>query len=259
MSEASECQWFYEKDGEEAGPMPEAELLQLLKSGQVFPDTLLWTESMVGWQPALELEPFRTALREGESVWTPSPRPWVRFWARRVDLALYEAVALGAMARIGMDGTQMETVFGLVMILAMILIEAILLSTLGTIFGKWLFNISLTNAAGEKLTFDTSLYRTFLLWLRGMAFGIPILNVLAMIFGFRNLTRNEESSWDRDARTVVRHRKVSPFRWVAAFLVMGCYVLGLTVMLWPQIEAQLEKQQKELQRIEAEMKESKKT
>lgn len=255
MSEAIECLWFYEKDGEESGPVPETELLRLLKEGLVFPDTLLWTESMVDWQPALELEPFRSALREGESVWMPAPRPWVRFWARRVDLALYEAVALGLLVRVGIDTARLETVLGMLIILGMILAEAVLLRVFGTTFGKWLFNISLTTGTGERLPFDAGLYRTFLLWLRGMALGIPFINLLAMVLGFRNLTLNQESSWDRDSGTIVRHRKVQPFRWVAAFLILGCYVLGLTVMLWPEIERQIEKQTLELQRIEAEMKE----
>jgi len=244
MIETSECLWFYEKDGEESGPLFEVELLQLLKSGAVFPDTLLWTSTMVDWQPALELEPFRSVLREGQSVWDPNPRPWVRFWARRVDLAIYEALFLGFMARFGEHLADLETAVGLVMVLAMIMVETCLLTFTGTTIGKWLFNISLSTPAGQKLSFHTALYRTFLLWLRGLGFGIPFVSVVTMAVGLRNLTLNGESSWDRDGGTVVRHRKVSPLRWVGAFLILATFFICLTRIFWPEIQRQVLEMQK---------------
>ena len=247
MNDPTNYLWFYEKDGEEAGPVSEGELLDLLKSGQVFPDTLLWTESMVDWQPALDLEPFRSGLREDGSVWTPAPRPWTRFWARRVDLIIYDVVALAVLFWIGNNGMEIDDSIGLfLMILFMILAETCLLVWMGTTFGKWLFNISLTRPGGERLSFNSALYRTFLLWLRGLGLGIPFINLAAMAIGLRNLTVNQESSWDRDAGTIILHRKVSLLRWVAAFLIIGTYFIGLTVMLWPEIE----KKSLEMQKLE---------
>jgi len=249
MIEVNQCLWFYEKDGEEAGPIQEAELLQLLKAGTVFPDTLLWTEKMVGWQPALELEPFRSALRDGESVWTPAPRPWVRFWARMVDLSIYEAMALGVLLRTGEDVAEANAVTWLFMILWTIMLEASLLSWSGTTIGKWLFHISLSRPNGERLDFNASLYRTFMVWLRGLAFQFPLINFITMAVGYRNLVVNQESTWDRDGGTIVRHRKVSPIRWVGAFLILVTFTLSYMVVFESQILEQLQKMEAKSQRV----------
>ena len=47
--------WFYASDGQQKGPLPEAQLRDLIARGMVRPDTLVWTEGMSGWQKAAEI------------------------------------------------------------------------------------------------------------------------------------------------------------------------------------------------------------
>lgn len=48
------AQWYYAINGEQAGPVEEAELKQLSAQGKVQPDTLVWKEGMQDWKPYSE-------------------------------------------------------------------------------------------------------------------------------------------------------------------------------------------------------------
>jgi hypothetical protein len=44
--------WFFASEGKQQGPYPEAQLHELIASGTVTAETLVWTEGMTGWQKA---------------------------------------------------------------------------------------------------------------------------------------------------------------------------------------------------------------
>ena len=43
--------WYYVDAGQQAGPVDDAQLEELLRSGRIQSDTLVWREGMVNWQP----------------------------------------------------------------------------------------------------------------------------------------------------------------------------------------------------------------
>lgn len=45
------AQWYYAADGEQAGPVEETELKNLLSEGKISADTLIWKEGMADWSP----------------------------------------------------------------------------------------------------------------------------------------------------------------------------------------------------------------
>jgi hypothetical protein len=45
-------QWFYELNGEPCGPVTEAELGEMAEEEDIFPHTLVWTDSQTRWLPA---------------------------------------------------------------------------------------------------------------------------------------------------------------------------------------------------------------
>lgn len=47
--------WFYAANGQQQGPLPEAQLRDLMVRGTVRADTLVWSEGMSGWQRAAEI------------------------------------------------------------------------------------------------------------------------------------------------------------------------------------------------------------
>jgi hypothetical protein len=51
----AEVQWYYARDDQPMGPVSVAELKQLVDSGQLKPDDLLWREGMDAWTTAINL------------------------------------------------------------------------------------------------------------------------------------------------------------------------------------------------------------
>jgi hypothetical protein len=48
----SDRSWFFASQGQQQGPFPEAQLRQLIATGTVTAETLVWSEGMTGWQKA---------------------------------------------------------------------------------------------------------------------------------------------------------------------------------------------------------------
>jgi uncharacterized RDD family membrane protein YckC len=44
-------QWHYSENGQQAGPVSDSELDQLIQSGKLNPDSLVWKEGMAQWEP----------------------------------------------------------------------------------------------------------------------------------------------------------------------------------------------------------------
>src|ERR1700737_4510051 len=51
----AERSWFFASNGQQQGPVPEAQFRDLIARGSVTPDTLVWSEGMAGWQRAGEI------------------------------------------------------------------------------------------------------------------------------------------------------------------------------------------------------------
>ena len=62
--------WFYIQDSAQKGPIPKAELVELLRSGRLPPDTLVWTHYMQDWTRAPEVE----ELQKGDGASPAPPR-----------------------------------------------------------------------------------------------------------------------------------------------------------------------------------------
>jgi len=51
----AERSWFFASNGQQQGPIGEAQFRDLITRGSVTPDTLVWTEGMSGWQRAADV------------------------------------------------------------------------------------------------------------------------------------------------------------------------------------------------------------
>jgi len=49
-------EWHYAVDGQPQGPVQEADLVNMLSSGRLPPETMVWTQEMQDWAPANQLE-----------------------------------------------------------------------------------------------------------------------------------------------------------------------------------------------------------
>ena len=68
MSTAAE--WYYQREGQRAGPVTIDELRQMLRAGQVHRDELVWGAGMADWLPASQVDKLRESsfLNPGQGV-----------------------------------------------------------------------------------------------------------------------------------------------------------------------------------------------
>jgi uncharacterized RDD family membrane protein YckC len=59
--------WYYVDAGQQAGPVDDVQLQELVSSGKVLPETLVWQEGMANWQP------YQEVRRPGLRLATPVP------------------------------------------------------------------------------------------------------------------------------------------------------------------------------------------
>ncbi len=57
---ASQTQWYLARDGQQYGPMTDAELAKFIELGHLQPNDLLWREGFPDWRPAMVVFPPRT-------------------------------------------------------------------------------------------------------------------------------------------------------------------------------------------------------
>ncbi len=60
--------WFYAINGQTFGPFDADLLCAKYTAGEVGDASYVWHEGFEGWKPALEVEPFASALRQGEAL-----------------------------------------------------------------------------------------------------------------------------------------------------------------------------------------------
>jgi hypothetical protein len=58
----SEAAWWYASNGQRMGPVALADLGQLIETGTIQLDTLVWTEGMAAWQPASSVAALESYL-----------------------------------------------------------------------------------------------------------------------------------------------------------------------------------------------------
>ncbi len=157
-------------------------------------------------------------------------RPWVRYFARIVDVFLF-SILVGFM--LGMFAPSVlvipSALLGMIILFVWIFQESILLTNCGTTLGKWLFKIKVRNSNGQKLTFSEALNRSFSVWIKGMGAGVPILSLITLLTSRSKLKRDAITAWDEEGGFVVTHGKIGALRSVAIVVLLLSY---FTVGAW---------------------------
>lgn len=140
--------------------------------------------------PDLPLDP--------DGLFRPEPRPWRRYWARMFDNYVF-GLPIGIIVGLTIPGVlQMPRLLvGILMQPAIYVLEACLLATIGTTLGKALFNVSVRKVDGNRLTLGEAMVRTFSVWVMGLGLSIPIVSLFTCINGYKTLSAEGATAWDR--------------------------------------------------------------
>ena len=104
-------------------------------------------------------------------------------------------------------------------LLLFILAESVFISTMGATPFKALLKIKILDRNGKKLSFANSFKRSYLVWFKGLAFGIPPITTITCILSNVKLKTRRATSWDRSTDSLVYCGRLSFLRSATAIVV----------------------------------------
>lgn len=234
-------QFYLLIDGKKSGPFTAYALHGMVKDGSVTEETVAWHAGLDAWKPMGEVPALEsyfkapeipketetdtkpesdipyTAAAQAARRGTTAPvarivhnvRPWRRAVARLVDTQLFYITVSLAQFKMGhIDNAHFyqPTMLDLLSIYAMwIVVESLLLSSIGTTPGKALLSLRIFTEEGEKLSFGRALKRSVLVWWRGFGIGFLPLQIFVGVLSYLNLTQSGTTVWDASVKTRVGH------------------------------------------------------
>jgi uncharacterized RDD family membrane protein YckC len=170
----------------------------------------------------------------------PQIRPWVRFFARIIDIWLTQFLLLGILVFLGItlvildprSGQAFINAFSnidptldmiftfMVSLLVLALIEPFFLSNFGYTPGKWLLQTRVVNPDGTNLTFSQAMNRSLSVYIRGFLLGIPFFSLITLLIESSKLEKEGKTTWDRNGGHVILHNRIGVPRTIAAIILL---------------------------------------
>jgi uncharacterized RDD family membrane protein YckC len=247
--------WYYARDGKREGPISQEEMQRLIDATALSADTPIWSEQLSQWTAVKDVSVFRLpamipppppplsppplppsdAVHDSTSPGRELPaaanfeaRPWVRYWARYVDMGFGGFLVGIAWVAFGLDTAKFEAVFVLSVAFAWVFVESTLLSSWGTTPGKWLLKTTVREPDGNRLTFTRALSRSFSVWWRGMGIGFPLATLFTCLVAYNKLSNGGSTTWDREGHFQVRHQRIGPLRVIVTVLfLLAIFILAV--------------------------------
>jgi len=180
-------------------------------------------------------------LERAKSGRTSEPRPWQRLAARLFDYAIWGlvlALLLSELRALGLVPEELSYWLGHPLLAPVLItgswvpIESLLIASVGTTPGKWLFGVflqfSISDAYARRDTraqLRRALQRSFRVWWEGVACGFPLLAPVLIAVAYEKIAQNQETDWDFAQDVLVTHGPPGVLNTVTG-------VCGLAAMLW---------------------------
>jgi hypothetical protein len=180
-------------------------------------------------------------LERAKSGRTSEPRPWHRLAARLFDYALWGLVLALLLSELrGADVIPESVAWWLghpliapiLITLSWVPIEGLLIASLGTTPGKWLFGVYLQFSISDayarrdaRAHFERGLKRAFRVWWEGIACGFALLAPVMIAVAYEKVAQNQETDWDFAQDCLVTHGPPGVLNALTG-------VCGLAAMLW---------------------------
>jgi hypothetical protein len=180
-------------------------------------------------------------LERAKSGRTSEPRPWNRLGARLFDYAIWGivlALLLSELRAAGLVPDKAAFWLGHPLVAPMVItgswiaIETLLMASLGTTPGKWLFGcylqFSISDAYANR-SMRSQLLRAFKrslrVWWEGMGCGFPLVAPILIAIAYERVVQNQETDWDFAQDCLATYAPPGILNTITG-------VCGLTAMLW---------------------------
>ncbi|MEY4483901.1 MAG: hypothetical protein RL693_1353 [Verrucomicrobiota bacterium] len=238
--------------GQQSGPHSKFSLITRIRAGELTRDVLCWRKGLTEWQPMGSLIDFEDCWPEEEesapgngdpAVATEpglnKPRPWFRFWARMLDYMWFGGLVWMLLSVI-LPQEQLEWIMRMLLagaplnsmvFLLYVPLEAWLLSWRGTTPGRALMRIQVVRDDGGLPTFEQALWRSFQVFVKGVALLLPVANLFAMAWWRVRLMQKGATPWDESSRTVVVQGALEKWRYVVLAVVVAIMAFGMALSM----------------------------
>jgi len=234
--------WYYGDGALEAGPVDDAALADLVRTGAITGQSRLRAEAAAEWGLAADVFPdlFAAPARG----WTETkPHPWRRYAARFVDNMIvggvtwfmiglvFGLVAPGVIEAFTaqLAGPYGNLLNGMMTLAVALPGNALITGLTGLSIGKWIFGVRVLRN-GRPIGFPAAISREFEVWWRGLAGGVPLVSLGTLWHQFDRLSiKTPSTPWDMRQGNVVTYRPETlaskVWMWVAVAVVVGASIL----------------------------------
>jgi len=159
-------------------------------------------------------------------------RPWVRYWARVLDIYLFALVAGFVLPLFSLDLLAVpggDAGIGILILFLWMFAESFLLIMTGTTPGKWFLKVRLIPEDDLDFTYLDALKRSAKVWVMGTGMGVPIVSLVTLIISYNRLTKDGITAWDRDGGFTVEHGTIGWLR-ISILLLLVAAFIGLMIL-----------------------------
>lgn len=110
-------------------------------------------------------------------------------------------------------------------------LEAWMLSWRGTTPGRILMRIQVVRDDGRLPTYEQALWRSFQVFVKGVALLLPIANLFAMAWWRVRLMQKGVTPWDESSKTTVVHGELEGWRYAVLAGIVAIMALGMALSM----------------------------
>ena len=265
---------YWIADKKKCGPATVPDVISLVQMGELTPDTKGWHAGCEHWMPLRELPalvdflqekpaaepeqepgpevppvPAAEPVAENRPAGVPEnavrvylPSPAARMLARFVDMALYMALVFGVIYVRQIPFAPSLLPSSPLVWAGFVLLEAGLLSYLGTTPGKALLGIQVRCVGEGEMSFGRSLSRSCLVFIGGVGMMVSLLPLFMMGYSWWTLRSRGITMWDARCSTLpLMLKTLSPVRmFLAVVVIFACFNITCVCMqpwLEPMVSA----------------------
>ncbi|KKJ78708.1 hypothetical protein WH95_01090 [Kiloniella litopenaei] len=174
-----------------------------------------------------------------KGIWNDvSPHPWRRYFARWVDISIYANLIFSPLLAkfTPADLNKYSEQLSLLELIAILIIVPViffgvvaivntaLIGAFGTTVGKCLLGIKVLGKDNRGLTIQSTAKREALVYIKGFALGLPVLSLIAQMYGYFDLTMDKQTLWDKELNTTIAHRTNNSLQFWIGLIVIGVYL-----------------------------------
>lgn len=161
--------------------------------------------------------------------------PWVRYFARFLDMSLYQLLWYGVLSirfHINIIESSISSclVDGMATLILVLLLEPVLLHFFRTTPGKFVFGLRVTAETGENLTWKEALHRIWLVLRKGYGLLIPIYGLVREYKSYKACRDGQTLAWEEESSLTLDTGRVSLG---VLTTIAGCAALVLIyIFIW---------------------------